>query len=1066
MLKIHQKPEIQEINRLPMRSPLIPFSSEKKAVEECAAGPENISFTKSEFAKSLDGKWKFLLQQSADADENSLYRDWTQKNFNDSNWRQIEVPGTWTLQDTGDYPHYTNVQMPWTSMPPFVPKKNPTGLYRLAVDIPSAWKERRIVLHIGSAESVAEIYVNGKFCGASKDTRLPCEFDISDFLEWKGSSCKALLCIKVIRYSDASFVEDQDQWWFGGIHRSVYLYSTESIYIKDVKALTQIDKSAKSAQGLIPLRIEVALSQPKKFDDEILDLAELSQIKIGAKYSVYEMRGTPSKANAGKKVAEGFALSSLDYRETLNEIRADIKIKNPNLWSSESPSLYIVSATLCQVDEKSKAEQEIESVAFTVGFKSVEVKDRKLLLNGKAVYIHGVNRHEHSETNGKTLLTSEMLRDIKTLKSYNFNAVRTCHYPDDERWYELCDRYGIYILDEANIENHCYYDAMSRDDSWAYAYAARVQRMFRRDKNHACIIGWSLGNESGNGQNHVANAAWLRAVDKTRLVHYEGFVRPIFHQGGFDLDALSNGKGLTDLISPMYPEIDLIVQYAKEREDYRPIIMCEYSHAMGNANGSLADYWKAIENTPGLQGGFIWDWIDQGIAATLPAGKNGNPQGGKYWKYGGDFGDKPSDYDFCLNGINFPDQTPKPAMEECRYLFAPVRLNAIHAEQGIFEIENRRDFSDLNDLEMKCGFLSNGREIKSAVIKMPKILPGQKTEIQITSLPQFAAAAKNDQDISLRVQFVYSKDTPFAKKGDLVRQELFAIKRADDLQDFAAASNDKHKETFAAEEELKGLVKEIKPQLWRAMIENEGVKRELCHLNDGTNPWCFFQKPTRSWLNSGLDRMQVNEIGKNKFELLSPNDALEKKSFGTYSIQTKSALSPDKKSALQLSITFNLKKSLAEYPRVGITLPISADFSDVSWYGNGPHESYSDRNASAILALHSKKIAEMETPYIVPQENGSRDNCFYLEFMSGKKRLHVQSKKPFTFSVLKYSAEDLFKKEHMSELIDLTKLEKNPHWLLNIDAAMRGVGTGACGPDTLERYRIRPGVYKLDLLIW
>lgn len=1063
MLKIHQKPEIQEINRLPMRSPLTPFASEKEAVEECAKGPENVPFTKSRFVKSLDGKWKFLLQEEADSDENSAWRGWTQKSFDDKEWRKINVPGTWTLQNTGDNPHYTNVQMPWTTMPPFVPKKNPTGLYRITTDIPAEWKKRRVVLHIGSAESVAEIFINGKFCGASKDARLPCEFDISDFLDWKDNNGKTLICVKVIRYSDASFVEDQDQWWFGGIHRSVFLYSTENVYIQDIKALTQVDIKPKSLVGTIPLRIQVGLSQPKNFDNELLDLAELREIKIGANYSVYELAGSPAKGKVGKKVASGISIASLNYQENLNEIRTDIKIKNAKLWSSEAPNLYIVSVVLCQINQDGTAEKEIEATSFTTGFKSVQIKDRKLLINGKKVYIHGVNRHEHNEKNGKTLSTNEMLRDAKTLKAYNFNAVRTCHYPDDERWYDICDRYGIYILDEANIENHCYYDAMSRDDSWAYAYSVRVQRMFRRDKNHACIIGWSLGNESGNGPNHITNAAWLRAVDKTRLVHYEGFVRPKFHQGAFDLNALSNGKGLTDLISPMYPEIDLIVKYAKERDDYRPIIMCEYSHAMGNANGSLADYWRAIEKTHGLQGGFIWDWIDQGIAAQMPVGKNGNPQGGKYWRYGGDFGDSPSDYDFCLNGINFPDQSPKPAMEECRHLFAPVRMKAVRAKEGIFEVESRMDFLPLLNVELKCSVLADGSPIHSQKIPLSKTLPGERSKIKISSLPKFIEAAVKNQSISLLAEFVYKNDTDFAKKGDLIRQELFSVKRANGLQNFAAAASASSKEKNP---EALAFAQNLRPQLWRAMTENEGVKRELSRLNDETIPWCFYGKPTRSWLNAGLDKMQYKQISKNKFELLSPDCALEKKSFGFFTVEQSVALSPDKRPAIKICVSFTLKKSLPEYPRAGITVPVPADFYDIVWFGNGPHECYSDRDDSAVLALHSKKISEMETPYIVPQENGSRNKSFFIRLAGKEKSLCIQSKSPFTFSVLRHSAEDLFKKEHTADLVDLTKLKKNPHWLLNIDAAMRGVGTGACGPDTLERYRVMPGVYKLELLVW
>lgn len=1087
MEKIWTMPEIQQMNRLPMRSPLIPYSNEKAALAEAAAGPENIDFTKSEFTKCLDGKWKFFLQQTADAEVDSSYKDWTESSFNDRDWREINVPGTWTLQNTGDFPHYTNVQMPWTILPPNVPQKNPTGLYRLQCEIPAAWKNRRVVIHIGSAESCLLLYVNGKFAGASKDTRLPCEFDITDFLQWKGEKCTALVAIKVVRYSDASFVEDQDQWWFGGIHRSVYLYSTENIFIKDIKALT-------TADGKIPLRVEVGISRVEKefsFNEKgfeaagVGDAAKLIQKNVAAKYSIYELDGLPSKGIPGKLLAQGSVIMPLDYRENLFEIRKDIQIKKPRLWSSEEPNLYLALVSLHESDGK-KTGRLIESTAFTFGFKEVEVRDRKLLLNGKTVYIHGVNRHEHSETHGKTLTTAEMLRDIKTMKAYNFNAVRTCHYPDDERWYELCSRYGLYVLDEANIENHCYYDAMSRDDSWAASYSSRVQRTFRRDKNFACVFGWSLGNESGNGQNHVANVAWLRAVDKTRLVHYEGFVREAYHQKDFTLDSLANGKGLTDLISPMYPPIDLIVEYAKTRDDYRPIIMCEYSHAMGNANGSLADYWRAIESTPGLQGGFIWDWIDQGIRGELPAGKNGSPQGGAYWKYGGDFGDAPSDYDFCLNGINFPDQSPKPAMEECRYLFAPVRLLNVHAEQGLFAVENHADFLPLLNIELHYEILLNGRTAKSGIIKMSKIAPNQKAAIEIPAVPKIAAAASEDQEVILRADFVYSNKTPFAEKGSLVRRDAFVVRRATKPLSFFncganGAGNAKAKNAPLPLEDLRELVKCARPELFRALLENEGVKRDLPHLNDAATPWCFFGKPTRDWLNSGIHEMKIVEKGSGKAELLSPENALNKISFGTFSIKTEevtlpaaanqaatSNLTAVNLTAIKLTAVFRLSKKLSEYPRAGIVLPVSADFSTVRWYGQGPHECYADRADSAKTGLYEMPIADLEVPYIVPQENGSRCGTYYIELCAAheKRTLHIQSQSPITFSVQKYSTKDLFQKEHVAELSDLTKAPKNPHWELHIDAAHRGVGTGACGPDTLEQYRVRPGVYKLELLIW
>jgi len=690
MKRIWENPEIQEIDRLPMRSPLIPFASPEKAAAGCAAGPEACPVPDSPFYRSLDGKWKFTLADTPTADETGALDGWHSPGYNTAAWNDITVPGTWTLQGY-DYPHYTNVQMPFDVLPPNVPEKNPTGLYRLAADIPAAWKNRRIVLHIGSAESCTIVYVNGTEAGVSKDTRLPCEFDITPYLVWNGSTCSAVIALKVVRYSDASFVEDQDQWWFGGIHRSVYLYSTEQQYIADVQALTRVETGQNGKQtGIVPLVVTLGYADRGLETRVVQQQAE--RMRCTVQYAVYELDGTPRNGVPGKLAASGEAPGSYDYRMTLSEIRTDIRIPAARLWSDEQPSLYVLCVSLCECGKDGGAGRVIESTACTIGFKTVGITDRELRINGKMIYIHGVNRHEHSEFHGKTLTTEAMVQDIRLLKSYNFNAVRTCHYPDDERWYDLCDRYGIYLLDEANIENHAFYDCLARSDAWSYAYMTRVQRMVRRDKNHASVFGWSLGNESGDGQNHCACAAWVRRTDSTRIVHYEGAVRPEIGQGAYTLDSLARGKGVTDLVSPMYPDIPLIVDYAETRQDERPLIMCEYSHAMGNANGSLADYWQEIESHHGLQGGFIWDWIDQGIAAELPAGAHGSPKGGKYWKYGGDFGDEPNDHDFCINGLTFPDQTPKPAMEECRYLFAPVRLHAVHAQQGEFEVENQIRF--------------------------------------------------------------------------------------------------------------------------------------------------------------------------------------------------------------------------------------------------------------------------------------------------------------------------------------------------------------------------------------
>ncbi len=1092
MRSFWENPEIQQLDRLPMRSQLIPYDSADKAASDVAAGPEACPVPDSPYFKSLDGSWKFtLLKSPRDDGAGSAVEGWTSAGYDASSWADIQVPGSWTVQGFDDQPHYTNVQMPFDIMPPNVPERNPTGLYRLSARIPDSWKGRRVVLHVGSAESCLELFVNGKRAGLSKDTRLPAEFDITPYLTDGG---KLELAIKVIRYSDASFVEDQDQWWFGGIHRSVYLYSTGAYFIEDVEALTRVEDMTEDGlrgSGIIPLKVRLgyAAGLPAGDVSGRQTNKEMDKKEVCVSYSVRKLEGTAAKGILGKELAYGSVTGSYFYRMSLREAVAEIRLDNALLWSSEHPELYAVTVTLSE-GNADKRGRDLESVAFTVGFKSVEIKDRELLLNGRPVYIHGVNRHEHDEKTAKTLTTEEMVRDLKLLKSYNFNAVRTCHYPDDERWYDLCDRYGIYLLDEANIENHAYYDNLSRSDEWCYAYLNRIQRMVRRDKNHASIFGWSLGNESGDGANQVAAAAWIRRVDPTRLVHYEGFVRPELHQGDFTLDSLARGKGLTDLISPMYPPIDLITRYVTERDDYRPIIMCEYSHAMGNANGSLADYWEAIESHHGLQGGFIWDWIDQGIAAESPEGGPGQAQGGKWWKYGGDFGDEPTDYDFCLNGLNLPDQTPKPAMEECKRLFAPVRLEAVRTAagpaQGLFRIRNKADFTSLSDWKLAWKVCVNGREELSGEMQLPGIKAGETAEIEIPAVSATLAKFTGGEEVIFRADFVWTDKADLAVRcsclsGQVCSSDAVVIREAEGLQDFTekagasgvamggpATGGPAHgtggtKDTCVPYDRLPELVAGFTPVLWRAMLENEGIKRELGRLNyEGEDaPWCFKDKPTRSWINKGLPGLVAE-----RQDMGTDGSLFDLGQFGSCVVRCSGAKAPDGSDAVRLDALFSLTDAVEEYPRVGLKALIPAAFDRVRWYGDGPHENYCDRRFSALRGMYAMNARDLEVRYIVPQENGSRQGVFYLELGAADgRKLHIQSRKPFGFSYLPYTAEDLFRCEHRNELVDLTKGEGGC-WVLTLDMAHRGVGTGACGPDTMEAYRIRPGTYAQGLIIW
>ncbi|HRY73688.1 MAG TPA: glycoside hydrolase family 2 TIM barrel-domain containing protein, partial [Spirochaetia bacterium] len=677
-----ESPELVARGRLPMRSPLLPFPRAEEALADALAGPRGRVGNPGSLPAgnpwllSLDGRWRFALAPSPEA----APAGWDGPACDDSGWAEIEVPGSWSLQGF-DKPHYTNVVMPFEGAPPASPAENPTGLYRLAFDLPAAWKGRRVVLRVGSAESFLSVRANGREVGFSKDSRLPAEFDLGPFLR----EGRNLLALKVIRYSDSSYIEDQDQWWLGGLHRGVYLYSTEGAYLRDLDARPTL--SADFSSGSVELAASLGFSAtPAPGSPSWRVRARLYgpiATFSGATAHGAKVRGAADRGP--KPLAEAEAEVGPSYRASGWEARLSLPVASPEHWSAESPSLYVLVATLLDPEGR-----EVESEACRLGFRRVEVRGGALLVNGKRVLVKGANRHEHDERRGKTLSVESMVRDIEILKRHNFNAVRNSHYPNDERWYELCDEYGLYLFDEADIESHAYYDRLCRDPRWLLAFQDRVSRMALRDKNHASVIVWSLGNESGYGPNHDAAAAWLRSFDPTRPLHYEGACRPDWGQGPHPLDTAGRGRAATDIVSPMYPSVAYLEEWDRLGADDRPFIMCEFSHAMGNSNGGLSDYWELVERSRSLQGGFVWELMDHGLlvgeggadlpSSLVPAGPNaapsGSPAGGKAWRYGGDFGDSPSDLDFIADGLLFPDRGPKPAMAECAHLFRPVRAYA------------------------------------------------------------------------------------------------------------------------------------------------------------------------------------------------------------------------------------------------------------------------------------------------------------------------------------------------------------------------------------------------------
>ncbi|MHB1787002.1 MAG: glycoside hydrolase family 2 TIM barrel-domain containing protein, partial [Acidimicrobiales bacterium] len=563
-------PELTGVNRLVMRPTLIPFPD-----RETARGAKREGST---WYRCLNGLWRFQLYDRPEA----APLDFAEADLDDSAWDEVAVPGNWTMQGY-DRPHYTNVVMPFGQRPPEVPYDNPTGLYRRRVSIPRAWRGRRVVLHVGGAESVLYVFVNGKPVGMGKDSRLPNEFDVTAYI--RPGRPNMVACM-VVRWSDASHVEDQDQWWMAGIHRDVFLYSTDAVHLADVAARAGLEPGEDGQLNVGTLAVRATIG----FEPDRPPPAGWS-----VRVNLEELDGVPICGEMSAPVPH----DTRPYLFTGHVAQVDVRLPGVVPWSAEQPHLYRVLVSLISPDGAT-----VEVVNPQVGFRRVEVRDRQLLINGAPVYIRGVNRHDHHPRKGKAVSKEDIRADLVAMKQFNFNALRCSHYPNDPSLYDLCDELGLYVIDEANIESHAWIFSLCHDPAYLAAWMDRAIRMVQRDKNHACVIAWSLGNESGYGAVHDAMAAWIRRYDPTRPIHYEGAIM-------WDLFAPAP---CTDLVCPMYPSIEAIVEWSRSgparaaasgsRAD-RPLIMCEYSHAMGNSNGSLADYWSAIEAHDGLQGGFV-----------------------------------------------------------------------------------------------------------------------------------------------------------------------------------------------------------------------------------------------------------------------------------------------------------------------------------------------------------------------------------------------------------------------------------------------------------------------------
>ncbi len=657
-----EDPAVNQINKLPAHAHFIPFANVDQARSE--------DKWQSPMLQSLNGMWKFNLSQNPSERPYWFFKD----DFDTRKWKEIKVPANWELEGY-DYPIYVNVKYPHAKTPPTIQAHyNPVGSYKHTFTIPENWTGKDIIIHVGAASSMLNVWVNEQFAGYSEDSKTPVEFNITKYLK----SGKNSLAVEIFRWCDGSYLEDQDFWRMSGITRDVYLIARDEQQIQDFRVTSGLDETY--TNGVFSLNID------------ILNLGETAGATIveavlsdnGSAVETFSKALTAGKTN----------------------VVFDAAIPNVKQWSAEIPNLYELIITL------KNGENVVEVIKQDVGFRTSEIKNGNLLVNGKYVYLKGANIHEHNDKTGHYQDKETMLLDIKTMKAHNLNAVRTSHYPEPELWYELCNKYGLYLVDEANVESHGMgygRESLAKDSTWKEAHLYRTKNMFERDKNQPSVIIWSLGNEAGNGVNFYATYDYLKSVDTTRPVQYE--------RSGLEYN--------TDIFCPMYARIHNMEEYAKTNPE-RPLIQCEYAHAMGNSVGNLQDYWDVIEKYPALQGGFIWDWVDQGLLATDSSGVN-------YWKYGGDFGPDtvPSDGNFCLNGLVNPDRTAKPHLLEVKKVYQYIGFAPVDLKKGIISIKNKYAFLNLSNFNFEWEITGDGKIIDSGKLEDLNLEPEQSTNVTI-----------------------------------------------------------------------------------------------------------------------------------------------------------------------------------------------------------------------------------------------------------------------------------------------------------------------------------------------
>ena len=985
---------------------------------------------------SIEGNWKFNFVRNAYDKPEGFYAE----GYDDREWADFPVPGLFEMNGYGDK-IYTNVTYPWNNEHPVDPpligeRENYVGSYRQSFTVPAEWKGERVYIHVGSATSNLWVWVNGRYVGYSEDSKMEAEFDITDYVKFGE---KNLIAMQIMRWCDASYIEDQDFWRFTGIAREVYLYSRPQAHIDDFRIITDLD--AKYVNATLDFEASFTGAEGKTLNLQLKD--------------------------ADGKVIRGGS-------ETVSNgtVKMSFQVGNPYKWTAETPYLYTLYLTL------QDGENVLEVVPQKVGFREVEIRDRQLLVNGQPILIKGADRHEMDPYGGYVVPLERMVQDIQIMKQMNINAVRTSHYPDDPRWYDLCDEYGIYLVAEANIEGHGMMygpHPLAANPDYEQAHLERNKSNVITYKNHPSIIVWSMGNEDGDGQNFVTCYKWIKEYDKTRPVQYEGATGSPDH---------------CDIHCPMYADYGAMERHERGN-DPRPMIECEYAHAMGNSEGGFKEYWDIIRANRSVQGGFIWDFVDQAVY-----GKNAD--GKEIFLYGGDEGRYPtSDQNFNCNGLIAPDRRWNPHAYEVQYFYQNIWVTPVDLKKGTLEVYNENFFTDLQAYRMEYAVVADGQELSRGEVKLPKTAPLQRVKVTSSDLAKALKKAPQDKEILVNVEFKLKEATALLEKDFTVaRDQIMVSGYWFPTMDIETAGDEVKMDEAVAYVKLEaaGVVytfnkntgwidyidvdgkqvtqngSQLKSDFWRAPTDNDYGANLHTRMQAWRNP-NLRRTAFECKVEDGLGKVNVRYEIEQLYASLELEYVLDRE--GNMHVSQKMTTRPDEAAQAMAQAAPQRpgqrgprQQGMPDIFKFGMTMEMAQEFDRVEYYGRGPVENYSDRKSSQFLGIYQSSVADQYFPYIRPQENGNKTDVRWWRVTNAEgKGLEFRSDVPLSMSSLNYTTADLDEGPNKHNM-HAGDLDPRPYTVVHIDKAQYGLAcVNSWGATPLEQYKLHYGDYSYRFVI-